>query len=106
MDDKKLEEALVKVEAPTSNRDPSNRLEIRSALTSWSQTIVQMLAGRFGKGKVIHILILAPVGRESQLSWISDADFASCKATFEALVERTKFLEESRIRIPDEYFGG
>ena len=106
MNEKEFDDAQVKVEAPTLHRDPTNRLEIQSALTSWSKSLMQMLAGRFGRKAVIHILILAPVGRESQVSWISDASFESCKATFEALYQRTKFLEESRIKIPDEYFGG
>lgn len=106
MDSDKLSSALSAVEAPSSNRDPHSRMEIQMALTSWSKSITQMLMGRFGKEKVIHILILAPVGRETQISWISDGDFKSCKAVFEILTARAKYLDESRITIQGEHFGG
>ena len=106
MDEEKLDEALEKVEANPKHRDPNNRLEIENACKSWSGTIQQMLDGRFGKGKVLHIMILAPAGRESTLSWISTANFQSVKATIEALQQRLKYLEEQRLVIPSEHFGG
>ena len=106
MDDEKFDEAIKKVESSPSNRDANDRLEIESALTTWSHTIQQMLDGHFGKGKVVHLLIIAPTGRESTLSWISSANFSSVKATIETLQKRMKFLEESRITIPPEHFGG
>jgi hypothetical protein len=106
MDDKKLDEALEKVESSPKHRDPQDRLEVESACKSWSSTIQHMLDGRFGKGKVVHILIIAPTGREATLSWISTANFQSVKAAIEALQERLKYLEEQRLVIPPEHFGG
>ena len=101
-----MTEAVEKVESNPSNRDPHNRLEIESALTSWSGSIQQMLDGRFGKGKVVHMLVIAPVGRDSELSWISTAGFKSVKGVVDALQQRFKFLDENRITIPNEHFGG
>ena len=106
MDEDKLDKALEKVKSEPSHRDPNDRLEVENACISWSGTIQAMLDGRFGKGKVVHIMILAPVGRESTLSWIATANFASVKATIEALQQRLKFLEEQRLTIPSEHFGG
>lgn len=106
MDDKKLDEALEKVKPTERNRDPHDRMELESALTSWSASIDAMLTGRFGKEKVVHLLVLAPVGRESIISWISTANFQSVKATIDALQQRLKYLEEQRIIIPAEHFGG
>lgn len=102
----KMEENKDVIAPPLKNRDPNDRRELQAAMKSWGETMKAMLDGRFGKGKVGYILILAPIGRESSLSWISDLSFASCKATFEALQQRTKQLDEKSIRLPSEYFGG
>ena len=106
MDEKKLDEALKNVASNPQNRDPENTLEIGQALTSWSSSIQQMLNGRFGKDNVIHLLIMAPTGRETTLSWISSADFKSVKAILEALQQRIKHLEEHQIVIDPLHFGG
>ena len=106
MDEEKLDEALKDINSPVKNRDPRDRLEIESALRSWSGSIQQMLDGRFGKGKVIHLLVLAPTGRETTLSWISSANFESVKATIAALMERFKFLDSKAIIIDPKHFGG
>ena len=106
MDEEKLDKALEKVKSDPTHRNPNDRLEIENACKSWSGTIQQMLDGRFGKGNVVHIFILAPVGREATLSWISTATFPSVKATIEALQQRLKYLEEQRLVISPEHFGG
>ena len=106
MDEKKLDETLKNVASNPQNRDPENTLEIGQALTSWSSSIQQMLNGRFGKDKVVHLLIMSPTGRESSLSWISSANFQSVKAILEALQQRVKYLEEHQIVIDPRHFGG
>ncbi len=106
MDPQKLDEAIEKIKPTEKHRDPHDRMEIEVALQSWSGSIQAMLDGRFGKQKVIHLLVLAPVGNEAILSWISTASFPSVRAMISALQERMRYLEESRITIPQEHFGG
>lgn len=106
MDPKQIDEALEKIKPLEANRNPHDRMEIEVALSSWSGSIQAMLDGRFGKGNVVHLLVLAPVGREAILSWMSTATFPSVKAMIAALQERMKYLEEQRIIIPKEHFGG
>ena len=106
MDDKEFDAAQCKVESSPINRDANDRFEIQNALITWSSSIQQMLNGRFGKDKVVHLLIMSPTGRESSLSWISSANFQSVKAILEALQQRVKYLEEHQIVIDPRHFGG
>lgn len=79
------------------------KVESEEAMRYWSDNIKAMLASRFGKSKVGHILILFPFGAEVSPSWISDATRDSVAKMLRKLADH---LDDRRIILPgrDDYF--
>lgn len=110
MDEKSLDEQMEKhksvIVPDLINRDPRNHREIEVAMRVWTKAIEAMLNERFGKGNMIYLLAISPIGNSPQISWLSNADFKSAKAVLDALSKRCQALDDRRIILPPEHFGG
>ena len=110
MDEKALDDQMEKHKSTIlpelKNRDPRNHQEIEAAMRMWTKTIEVMLNERFGKGNMIYFMAISPVGRDPQISWLSNADFKSAKALLDAISKRCQALDDRRIILPPEHFGG
>jgi len=47
---------------------------LKEGMKFWSDNIKAMLATKFGKGKLGHILVVFPFGEATECSYISDTD--------------------------------
>ena len=48
--------------------------DVKNALEYWSKAFISMFDTRYGKGKIGHIILVFPLGNDSNASWISNAD--------------------------------
>jgi len=75
------------------------KLEAEEALRHWSDNIKGMLAGRYGKGEVGHILILFPFGNDTSATWISDATRPGVARMLRKLADH---LDDRRVILPGD----
>jgi hypothetical protein len=72
--------------------------DIREALEYWSNTLQHMLANKFGKNKIGHMIIVFPFGEATECSYISDTDGEGLAMMLHHLADRIENPDTKIIR--------
>lgn len=81
--------------------EQERKSEIELAMKHWAHQMQAMLDGKFGDGKVGHLVILFDFGNFGRnISWISNARLPSIIQLLEHLLKHIKELADKRIVEP------